>query len=670
MQNFTLPYRQIHLDFHTSELMADVGSQFDADDFIDTLKKAHVNSICCFARCHHGWLYYPSKKFPERIHPQLKNKNILLEQVQVCRENNIRVPIYISVQWDNYTAERHPEWVCLDEKGLVANRLFKPGFYRYLCINSEYRSFLKEHVAEVINMVPSIDGLFFDILWRKPCCCSVCREKMEEQGWDWKSPDDRQRFAEFTIRDFIMDMTYFVQSLASDCSIYYNDGHMRVDHNDHLAGYTHLEFDALPSCGGNYNNFPTIIRTNREYGLDYAGHTGKFHTGWGDMHSYKNKEALEYECFMLLALGGKCIIGDQMHPLGVLDKHAYELIGSVYEQVEKKEPWCIGAKPVIELGVYYTENREARIGSHKILKEANYQYDIINSKSDFSRYKVIILPDVIHVDEMVQNKLKTYLENGGKILATFLSGTDEANQEFVLPLGITMKKELMIDVDGEPVRGILHFRKDYSDYIIPSGVLGKGLNETEYVMYAKANEVIANPNSRVLLDVIKPPFYRNMAHYCSHVQTPSYGEADTPAAVATGNTLYIAHNVFQMYDQYAALWCKQYVENAIDYLLGTRYVRHNGPSTMESILNVQEIENRYVLHLMHYVPIKRGEKLEIIEDIYSLYNIEISLKVNKEIKGIYSAKSGGKIDYVIQEERICFTVPTLVGHDMIILDYA
>ena len=50
-------YRQVHLDFHTSEYIPDIAADFDKDEFAKTLEEAHVDSITCFARCHHGWLY-------------------------------------------------------------------------------------------------------------------------------------------------------------------------------------------------------------------------------------------------------------------------------------------------------------------------------------------------------------------------------------------------------------------------------------------------------------------------------------------------------------------------------------------------------------------------------------------------------------------------------------
>ena len=63
------PRRTIHLDFHTSPLIPDVGVDFDADAFARTFKDAHVDSVTVFAKCHHGRLYFDTDR-PER-HPGL-----------------------------------------------------------------------------------------------------------------------------------------------------------------------------------------------------------------------------------------------------------------------------------------------------------------------------------------------------------------------------------------------------------------------------------------------------------------------------------------------------------------------------------------------------------------------------------------------------------------------
>lgn len=43
------PRRQVHLDFHTAAQAPDVGADFDADEFVETLKDARVNSVTCFS---------------------------------------------------------------------------------------------------------------------------------------------------------------------------------------------------------------------------------------------------------------------------------------------------------------------------------------------------------------------------------------------------------------------------------------------------------------------------------------------------------------------------------------------------------------------------------------------------------------------------------------------
>ena len=54
-------------------------------------------------------IYYDTKLFPERRHPHLDGGlNLLKEQIEACHRRDIRVPIYITVQWDYFTAQQHP----------------------------------------------------------------------------------------------------------------------------------------------------------------------------------------------------------------------------------------------------------------------------------------------------------------------------------------------------------------------------------------------------------------------------------------------------------------------------------------------------------------------------------------------------------------------------------
>jgi hypothetical protein len=132
-KKLNLPFRQIHLDFHTGPAIPDVGRDFDARAFARTMRQAHVNSVTVFAKCHHGHLYYATKR-PER-HPGLATSlDLLRGQVDALHAEGIRAPIYISVQCDEYAADTHPEWTARrPDSSMVAWRgdgktWFNPGW--------------------------------------------------------------------------------------------------------------------------------------------------------------------------------------------------------------------------------------------------------------------------------------------------------------------------------------------------------------------------------------------------------------------------------------------------------------------------------------------------------------------------------------------------------------
>src|SRR6266508_3390921 len=178
-----LAFRQVHLDFHTSGDIPDVGADFDAQSFVETLKRARVNSITCFAKCHHGFSYYPTDVGVS--HPSL-TRDLLGEQVEACHRAGIRVPAYVSVVWDEHTADAHPEWRQMDREGkLVGRGPLQDRGWRWLCMNTPYADYVAAQTEEVLRRY-AVDGIFFDIVMqtRPGCVCSYCRQDLEKAGKD------------------------------------------------------------------------------------------------------------------------------------------------------------------------------------------------------------------------------------------------------------------------------------------------------------------------------------------------------------------------------------------------------------------------------------------------------------------------------------------------------
>ncbi|MBN2558419.1 MAG: beta-galactosidase trimerization domain-containing protein [Clostridia bacterium] len=665
-----LRFRQIHLDFHTSGLIGDVGNGFDADAFADTLERANVDSVTCFARCHHGMIYYDSRLFPERNHPGLGGRNLLKEQVDACHKRNIKTPVYITVQWDQYTAAEKPEWLMREPSGApVGQAMLDSGFYQKLCVNTPYRQFLREHTGEILRDVDA-DGIFYDIVITDTCACAYCVADMEKKGLNPLLKDDRLAHYKEVLREFKSEMTEFVHSIRPEITVFYNCGHISFETRDTMDSYTHFELESLPSGEWGYMHFPVTMRYARSLGKDCLGHTGKFHTSWGDFHSFKNKEALEYECLRMLALNAKCLIGDQLEPPGVLSAPVYDLIGGVYSMVREREPWCRGAVPETEIGVMAPDEFShsgigsipgSMTGAARLLEQCSFQFDFIDSTMDFNKYRLLVLPDEIPVDERLGGKISEYIRQGGKVLASYMSGMDTGGNAFNLgELCVRVMKTTTDDL-GVPVRGRFAIRNDFADYVLPEGIIGGGLNPTEHVMYARGIESEAVRGGKAEIGAIEPYFVRSYKHYCSHRQAPSSGKRSYDAVVSTKNTVYFSHPVFGIYNRMSPGWVKTMVSNAVGMLLGERLIEHDGPSGVLATVNRQPEGHRFAIHILYYIPERKSTELDIIEDVVPLHNLHVRLRLPENVKSLSAAAGGTVGDVVINGGDCSFTVPVLNG---------
>ena len=112
-------YRQVHLDFHTSADCEDVGAHFDPEVFAKTVKAGHVDSMTIFAKCHHGFSYYPTKV--GTTHPNL-GFDLMGQQLEALHSVGVRAPIYVSIMWDDLAGEIEPGWIIARKNGSLVIR--------------------------------------------------------------------------------------------------------------------------------------------------------------------------------------------------------------------------------------------------------------------------------------------------------------------------------------------------------------------------------------------------------------------------------------------------------------------------------------------------------------------------------------------------------------------
>jgi hypothetical protein len=670
MKKKSLRFRQVHLDFHTSPDISRIGAAFDKKYWQETLKRAHVGSITCFSKCHHGLSYHPTTV--GEMHPHL-GFDLLRAQIDACREIDVKVPVYLSAGFDDVVIKVHSGWLEMDADGKRPSPL-QPGFYK-LCFNTPYLDYLCDQIRETCRLFPEADGIFLDITHQGPCCCQACMESMAREGFDASKESDRLRHAEVVLERYYQKTTAAAHEADPDMPIFHNSGHVTCGRRDQLAYQTHLELESLPTGGWGYDHFPQSASYVASLDRDFLGMTGKFHNTWGEFGGFKHPNALRYESVAMLAFGAKCSIGDQLHPEGKLDLSTYDLIGAAYAEVEAKEPWCAGAVQLTDIAVLASEGENGRkpehsrvdTGASRLLLEGHHLYALIDRQTDFNSFKLLILPDEIAIDAELEKRIGAYLQQGGRLLLTGRSGLRKEGEGFAFDI-------------GAEYAGPSPFTPDY---LLPAPGFRASFVNTPLVIYTRSERIRAKAG-KSLGQIYDPYFNRDFRHFCSHQHTPNRPEpSGYDSGVRHGNIVYLAHPIFTLYYGYGAVAYKEYALAVIDSLLGeARTMRASLPSSARITLTRQPGQNRRVVHLLYANKISRGAKMtldpsiresyviEVIEDLDPLRDTHVAIGDSGRVTRATLEPQGREIPLVRKGNVVEFQVDEFTCHQMVVLHEA
>ncbi len=640
--------RQVHLDFHTSEKIEGIGSKFSKENFQEMLKKGYVDSITVFSKCHHGWSYHPTKV--NKMHPHL-NFDLLGAQIEAAHEIGVKTPVYISAGFDNKAMYEHPEWLNyrFDEYQNGINMEYVG--YHLLCLNTPYLDELLAEIKEVCENYDA-DGIFLDIVHVDPCYCETCRAEMAKRGLDVNNPDDVMLLAEETYANYVRRVRETIDSVKPGLPVFHNGGHIRHGRRDLAHANTHLELESLPTGGWGYDHFPMSAAYARTLGMDYLGMTGKFHKSWGEFGGYKHPNALRYEVALSAANGACSSIGDQLHPTGLMDNATYTLIGEAYRTVEKRESWLDGYKNKSDIAILSTEaihnsngialhhsqSLKWNSGCARILLESNYLFDVVDTETDISGYKLLILPDICTLDDKLAKKINDYIANGGKVLASYESGLNQEKTDFTIDFGCRFEG----NSEYKPT------------YIRPNDDI-ESLCQASYVIYEDAMKVSATTGkSKAIID--KPYFNRTLDHFCSHLHTPNSNERYGDAVIMTQNTAYFAHKVFLEYYTHGSIYTKEIVRAAIEALIGDDKTINTNLAA-QGVITLTEKGDSQIVHTLYASPVLRGEKTQIIEDLIPIYDTTVSIKSDKKPKSVKLVPENKKLKFKYNDGKIEFTIP-------------
>ena len=643
--------RQVHLDFHTNGTLP-VGKNFSKEQFQAALKLGHVNSITVFSKCHHGWSYHPTEV--NEMHPGL-DFDLLGAQLEACKEIGVNAPVYISAGFDEKEFVKHPEWRWhTDPDPKDYEEYFDEVHFHVLCFNTGYLDLLCAQIEEVMQKYNPC-GIFLDIIAKRICYCDKCVADMKALGLDIGNEEDCWKFADTVYNNYLERTNAAVRKYSDTATIFHNSGHIPKGDYRSIRANTHLELESLPTAGWGYDHFPlsaAYVRTLEN--TDFLGMTGKFHEGWGEFGGFKHPNALIYETALSIASGAGCSIGDQMHSLGEMNMTTYGLIGKAYSLVEEKEPWLDGAVNVADIAVLSEEaltgkrDSKADIGANRMLLEKKCLYNFIDAEMDFSKYKLLILPDVRILSDEIIEKIRSYVKNGGKVIAT---------GEALIKDG-----EFFLDVGAKYI-GENEFNPTY---FIPCFETVNG--NAEYLMRCNSYKFEA-VDCEVEGFMQNPYFNRTAEHFCSHMHAPNNPEESFPAVAVKGNVAYIGWDIFTAYARRGHLCFKELFTHILKKMMNGKFtVSAQLPDRAVVTYMRQEKEKRNILHLLFAHTTVRGEKTEVIEDTVPLYNVKCSVRCASKPSEIKLVPSDEKLDFEFNNGVAEFVVPKVDIHQMVAIE--
>jgi hypothetical protein len=429
---------------------ADVGyaARFNGREIAQRTQACGAGYLVIWAR-DGDWAYYDSNLQPKC--PGIGSRDVLREAVEEGRRLGLPIIAYCVQQYPGQTLREHPGWRMVGSDGRAIDGR--------VCYRSGYRGFMKQMLAE--QLAYGIDGFHLDMVdqgFGPPhgCWCDTCRNEFQAQhgrpmpqGVTWDEDWDRMLEFRYAASDaYEKELTDHVRRLNPRATIDFNYhgnppfswevGQLPVRHarnGDFVTGETGVwGFSAL-TVGLNAE-FYRAATPGKPVQVAMQRGVRMYHD-----QTTRPLNDMRWELFNLLAHGTFVTMIDKTGFDGWLDPLAYERFGTLFREVRAKRAH-FGQPPLQDVGIYYSSRtrdwlgREkpaefflAFQGAHKamvyehipwgVLHEENLSLDTLN------RFRVVILPNVGILSATEIDLLRRYVEGGGHLVATGLSGTHD-----------------------------------------------------------------------------------------------------------------------------------------------------------------------------------------------------------------------------------------------------
>ena len=423
----------------------------DPEDFMRKAKAAHTECVVVQTKSHWGYAYY-NTQVGER-HPGL-SFDLVERMVNAAHRNGLSVVAYYSGHVDMQAGLKHPDWQGRNADGSAS---WFGEQWDWCCCNSPYREYAQGMFREIFQKYP-FDGLFIDgAPWPRwfgdaLCYCPYCEAKFQKEtgeplragAGDPRAYRKRVEWLQNVSEQYLDEVYAIVRGQRPGLPIWLN-------HDDPLDMKTRvlrktscLYIEPLTSPSG-LSVGSILLR-----GVNLPGpQVGIFWGGYVD--APVNTDLFRTAAIMMQGTRPRFITDEQNMPDGRQRDQFFQWAGPLQGYVEKVEPLLRDLQPITSLAILFSgATRDHLLATHKftssmvggkflpslegcteLLARTQYPLEILPSEDlpggNLARFDLIALPETDALSEADCRALHGYVQEGGKIIATYRPGLFDDN---------------------------------------------------------------------------------------------------------------------------------------------------------------------------------------------------------------------------------------------------
>ena len=640
---------------------------YDVEGVVQYLKDTHAN---CFVVNAGGIVDFFRHNLeissPNRF---MGDRDILADVVKACHAADIRVIVRVDFRGvDKRHYDLHPDWFAQDEKGQAVpwqwyaeplpETLYAPcylGYYR----NEHAFGFARELLSRY-----DIDGVWenapsqYGVCYCKRCSDGFRLAKGKElpRGGDFAGPqyDEYRAWKAGNLLTHLVNFQREVKEFGDDkvfCAeifgLFYEQ--YKKASSDLYAVKHAMDFMVTPLFVANHEPLhapATLVKFLRALDTEKTPVVLYGHKGTDNHLRYVAGSPVEVRTWMWQAVsaGGSlwdCSFTGQ-HPGKAHDRRNAYLGTDIFAYMKENEAVLHGQDPVAEVAILYSQKSDIRfsdnkreadqyfthvIGMEQVLLDAHVQYrfirDVDLSAESLGGVRLLLLPNAAVLGAREIDVVRTFVRQGGKLLATHQSSLWETDGTQKADFGLA-------DVFGCHYTGV---QKESSlwgyQHVQARHPLTVGLDDTDLIancgstlLVRRHDEAVEAPLTYVPRIYPQPP----ERAWLNSLQT------DYPTAVVNrfgdGESIYFSTPIDRNVVRHGHLDFARVLTNAIRHLLAqsqSQPLTTNAPSSLQLAFNrVRAATGKYLLHAINLTSAPRRP----VAALLPVRDVEVELRLN------------------------------------------